>query len=136
MFVGNLSKDTTLEELKTLANTVLDGTNKKLCISFNKDMKLPEGASLMRCLHVHAARAYLAATGRSAEELFVQTIIGGLVFAMLYLAVLTLLNDWYARRHDGEELPGHLRPPAPARRRARGTRRPNSAHTRARTHAR
>ena len=57
--------------------------------------------------------AYLAATGRSAEELFVQTIIGGLVFAMLYLAVLTLLNDWYARRHDGEELPGHLRPPAP-----------------------
>ena len=42
-----------------------------------------------------------------------QTIIGGLVFAMLYLAVLTLLNDWYARRHDGEELPGHLRPPAP-----------------------
>ena len=57
--------------------------------------------------------SYLAATGRSAEELFVQTIIGGLVFAMLYLAVLTLLNDWYARRHDGEELPGHLRPPAP-----------------------
>ena len=29
LFVGNLSKDTTLEELKTLANTVLDGTNKK-----------------------------------------------------------------------------------------------------------
>ena len=57
--------------------------------------------------------SYLAATGRSAEELFVQTIIGGLVFAMLYLTVLTLLNDWYARRHDGEELPGHLRPPAP-----------------------
>ena len=57
--------------------------------------------------------SYLAATGRSAEELFVQTIIGGLVFAMLYLTVLTLLNDWYARRHNGEELPGHLRPPAP-----------------------
>ena len=60
LFVGNLSKDTTLEELKTLANTVLDGTNKK----FEKcELLSKAGESLGQAL-IHFVKSDAAKTFR------------------------------------------------------------------------
>ena len=59
LFVGNLSKDTTLEELKTLANTVLDGTNKKFekCELLSKAGE-PLGQALIHFVKNDAAKTF------------------------------------------------------------------------------
>ena len=60
MFVGNLSKDTTLEELKTLANTVLEGTSKR----FEKcELLSKAGESLGQAL-IHFVKSDAAKTFR------------------------------------------------------------------------